>query len=317
VLVSIDAGDHMTMTPYRSVFVPLDGSPFAEQALPLAVDFARQAGAILQVALVHDPVPALASALDVPVIDAQLDQETRVREQAYLKGIEKQLGDSVKSPITSILLDRPVVPSLQSHIERSGADLVMMTTHGRGPLSRFWLGSVADQLMRRLRLPIVLVRPFEDSVAPVSIRRILITLDGSPFAEQAVDAAVALGKPFNAEYGLLMVLEPPLPIADPIGMMLMPAPAGQSKQRAEAACRYLEDLAVRLRKDGYTVKTHVVEGPAAARTIIDQTDDLQADLVAIASHGQGGFQRLVMGSVADKVIRGGSHPTLVVRPPVD
>jgi nucleotide-binding universal stress UspA family protein len=307
----------MAPTPFRSVFLPLDGSTFAEQALTLAVDLARKADAILQVALVHDPVPALTAAFDVPVIDAQLDQEARIREQDYLTRIEKRLGSSAKTLVTSTLLDGPVAASLQSHIERTGADLVVMTTHGRGPLSRFWLGSVADQLMRRLRVPMVLVRPTQGLVAPVSIRRILITLDGSPFAEKAVEAAEALGQPFGAEYHLLMVLEPPLPIADPISLMTVPVPAGADKQRIEMACKYLESLAAKIRKDGYTVKTHVVEGSAVARTILDQTEALEVDLVAIASHGEGGFQRLVIGSVADKVIRGGSHPTLVVRPPVE
>ena len=71
----------MAQVPYRSIYVPLDGSPFAEQALPLAGEIARRAGAILQLALVHHPVPALATALEVPEIEAQLDQEGRAREQ--------------------------------------------------------------------------------------------------------------------------------------------------------------------------------------------------------------------------------------------
>lgn len=308
----------MATTSFRSVLTPLDGSPFAEQALPLAADIARHSGAILQLALVHDPAPALISVVDVSVTDPKLDMEARAGEQAYLSRIENRLCASAGVQVATVLLDGPVAASLQSYIEDSGADLVVMSTHGRGPLSRFWLGSVADHLMRRLRVPLLLVRPTENSPPAVRPGRIVVTLDGSPFAEKVVEAAVALGKPFGAEYNLLMVLEPPEPIADPTGLMVLaPVPAALNQQRTEQACRYLEQLAARLRKDGYTVQTHVVEGPTAARTIIEQTDELHADLVAIATHGQGGFQRLVMGSVADKVIRGGNHPTLVVRPPVD
>jgi nucleotide-binding universal stress UspA family protein len=73
-------------------------------------------------------------------------------------------------------------------------------------------------------------------------------------------------------------------------------------------------VAARLRKEGLTVTTHPVEAPAAAATIIEQADALRVDLIAIASHGAGGITRLVVGSVADKVIRGSAHPTLVVRP---
>ena len=305
----------MAQVLYRSIYVPLDGSPFAEQALPLAGEIARRAGAILQLALVHHPVPALATALEVPEIEAQLDQEARAREQTYLTSIVERVRKSVNVPVTGTLLDGPLADALENHLEKTGADLVVITTHGRGPMSRFWLGSVADQLMRRLHVPILLVRPSGAAAAPMPLRRILITVDGSPFSERAIDAAVALGKGFNAEYALLMVVEPPLPIADPSGLMVIPAGANTEKQLREAATKYLDGLAQRMRKDGVTVTTHPIEAAGAAATILAQTEALKADLVAIASHGAGGFERLVVGSVADKVIRGSTHPTLVVRPP--
>lgn len=306
----------MAQVPYRSIYVPLDGSPFAEQALPIAGDIARRAGAILQLALVHHPVPALATALEVPEIEAQLDQEGRAREQTYLNSIVERVRKTVNVPVTGTLLDGAVADALETHLEKTGADLLVITTHGRGPMSRFWLGSVADQLMRRLHVPILLVRPAAiATAAPPPLRRVLITVDGSPFAERAIDAAVTLGKGFNAEYALLMVLEPPLPIADPSGLTVIPAGVDAERQLREAATKYLDGLAQRLRKDGLTVTTHPIEAAGAAATIIAQADALKADLVAIASHGAGGFERLVVGSVADKVIRGSTHPTFVVRPP--
>jgi nucleotide-binding universal stress UspA family protein len=91
--------------------------------------------------------------------------------------------------------------------------------------------------------------------------------------------------------------------------------AGAEKQLREAATKYLQGQAERLRKEGFVVTTHPVEAAGAAGTIIAQADALKVDLVALASHGAGGFERLVVGSVADKVIRGSNHPTLVVRPP--
>ena len=74
----------MAQAPFRSILVPLDGSPFAEQALPWASETARRAGAMMQLALVHHPAPALATALEMPEIGAQLDEEARAREQSYL-----------------------------------------------------------------------------------------------------------------------------------------------------------------------------------------------------------------------------------------
>lgn len=305
----------MPQSMYRSICVPLDGSPFAEQALPLALEIARGSGAIVQIALVHHPVPALATAMEVPEIEAQLDQEARAREQVYLSGIVERMRRTVNVPVTSALLDGAVTDALQSHMETSGTDLVVMTTHGRGPMSRFWLGSVADHLMRVLHLPILLVRPAAEAAPPPIIKRILLALDGSPFSEQAIAATTMLGRPFNAEYELLMVVEPPVPIADPSGMMIVPTSANTEKELHAAAAKYLDGLADRLRKDGLTVRTHPIDGPATAAAIIDQADAVKADLIALASHGAGGFERLVVGSVADKVIRGSTHPTFVVRPP--
>ncbi len=300
---------------YRSICVPLDGSPFAEQALPLALEIARGAGAIVQVALVHHPVPALATAMEVPEIEAQLDQEARAREQVYLSGIVERMRRTVNVPVTSVLLDGAVTEALQAHMESSGTDLVVMTTHGRGPMSRFWLGSVADHLMRVLHIPILLVRPSADAAPAPVIKRILLALDGSPFSEQAITATTMLGRPFSAEYALLMVVEPPIPIADPSGLMIVPTSANTEKELHAAATKYLDGLAERLRKEGLTVTTHPLDGPATAGAIIAQADVLKADLIALASHGAGGFERLVVGSVADKVIRGSTHPTFVVRPP--
>jgi nucleotide-binding universal stress UspA family protein len=300
---------------YRSICVPLDGSPFAEQALPLALEIARGAGAIVQVALVHHPVPALATAMEVPEIEAQLDQEARAREQVYLSGIVERMRKTVNVPVTATLLDGAVAEGLQTHMESSGTDLVVMTTHGRGPMSRFWLGSVADHLMRVLHLPILLVRPTVEAAPPPVIKRILLALDGSSFSEQAIAATTMLGRPFKAEYALMMVVEPPLPIADPSGLMIVPTSANTEKELKAAAAKYLDGVAARLRTEGLTVTTHPTDGPAAAATIIAQADAVKADLVALASHGAGGFERLVVGSVADKVIRGSTHPTLVVRPP--
>jgi len=305
----------MTRAPYRSICVPLDGSPFAEQALPLATEIARRSGAILQVALVHHPVPALATALEVPEIEAQLDQEARAREQTYLDGIVERIRKGVNVPTTAALLDGPVADALETHVVRNAVDLVVITTHGRGTMSRFWLGSVADHLMRRLHVPILLVRPVAGTPPAPAVRRIMVTLDGSPFSERALDAAIALGTPFGADYALLMVVEPPVPLADPSGLVSVPIGPEAERQLRESATRYLEGVAQRLCSEGKTVTTHPVQGVGVAATIIEQAEKLGAGMIAIASHGAGGFERLVLGSVADKVIRGSTRPTFVVRPP--
>ncbi len=307
----------MAKALFRSILVPLDGSPFAEQALPWASETARRAGAMMQLALVHHPAPALATALEMPEIGAQLDDEARAREQSYLTAQVDRVRASWNVPVTSVLLNGGVAEALHHQAEVSGADLLVLTTHGRGPVSRFWLGSIADQLMRRLHLPLLFVRPLESSVAvPLApqVRRIMVTLDGSPFAEEALGAAQAMAGAFGAEIVLLLVIEPPVPIADPAGLMVIPVTVDAEKRIRESAAAYLATVTSRLAAEGGAVTSAAVEGATVAGAVLAQVDAQRIDLLVIASHGAGGFERLVMGSVADKVVRGAHIPVLVVRP---
>lgn len=307
----------MAKALFRSILVPLDGSPFAEQALPWASETARRAGAMMQLALVHHPAPALATALEMPEIGAQLDDEARAREQSYLTAQVDRVRASWNVPVTSVLLNGGVAEALHHQAEVSGADLLVLTTHGRGPVSRFWLGSIADQLMRRLHLPLLFVRPLESSVAvPLApqVRRIMVTLDGSPFAEEALGAAQAMAGAFGAEIVLLLVIEPPVPIADPAGLTVIPVTVDAEKRIRESAAAYLATVTSRLAAEGGAVTSAAVEGATVAGAVLAQVDAQRIDLLVIASHGAGGFERLVMGSVADKVVRGAHIPVLVVRP---
>jgi nucleotide-binding universal stress UspA family protein len=304
----------MTQDPFRAICVPLDGSPFAEHSLPLAIEIARRTGALLQLALVHHPVPALATALEVPEIEAQLDQEGRAREQTYLTGITDRIRTQANVPVTGAILDGPVAEALETLVEQSSCDMVVIATHGRGPLGRFWVGSVADHLMRHAHVPVLILRPDATGPASAEIHRILVTLDGSPFAERAITPAVALAQSLDAEVSLLLVVEPLVPIADPSGLAVIPVDPEGEARRHRAAASYLENVAEGLRRQGLRATAQTVDGPAAAVTILGQAETLRADLLVIASHGAGGIERLVLGSVADKVIRGAVRPVLVVRP---
>src|SRR5262249_56389554 len=89
-----------------------------------------------------------------------------------------------------------------------------LTTHARGPFGRFWLGSVADKLMRTLPVPVLLVHP-KDGAADLQedrpLQHVLLPLDGSPLAEQMIQPAVALGSVSNADYALLRVVKAIMP----------------------------------------------------------------------------------------------------------
>src|SRR5258708_3466789 len=139
---------------FRSILVPLDGSPFAEHALPVAAGLARRAGAGLHLAEVFSPV-ILGDDL---AIGTDINLRHREEEQTYLSSVVHRLRKATGTVAAAKLLDGGVAEALQEHALALKADLVVMTTHGRGPLSKFWPGSVSHQMVQRLPLPVPPVR---------------------------------------------------------------------------------------------------------------------------------------------------------------
>lgn len=311
---------------YRTILVPLDGSPFGEAALPLALNLARRAGAMLQLVHVMPPMGTIYS--EAPLyLDSTLEQELfdheKARQQEYLKRVAGRLSQAAPVVVQTALLSGEVPGLLRSHAAQVGADLVVMTTHARGPMGRFWLGSVTDEMVRRLPMPVLLVRPGETVTQyepePL-LRHILIPLDGESFAEQIIEPALAVGQLMDADYTLLRVIKPVMPTTYPIEgggitqvaqSLLEQTQAIQEQIRCEAQ-DYLEKIAGGLRKRNFRVLTRVEVEDKPALAILGHTP--AADMVAICTHGRGGLSRLFLGSVADKVIRGGHLPVMVVRP---
>src|SRR5262249_41806092 len=131
----------------RNILVPLDGSTFGEHALPLALSIATRANAGVQLLHVHPPLTALYTevALDV---NQQLNDVIRHQSRDYLQRIAEKVG-AAGVAVASTMLDGEIAEAIERHAISTRADLVVMTTHGRGPLARFWMGSVVDELIRR------------------------------------------------------------------------------------------------------------------------------------------------------------------------
>jgi nucleotide-binding universal stress UspA family protein len=195
---------------YRSLLVPLDGSTFGEHALPVALSVARRLGAELQVVLVNAPNGGIYRDIGFH-FDATLFDLIREQDRAYLDTVVRRLSMVADIPPRSALLNGPVASAISQQAAASGADLLIMTTHGRGPLARFWLGSVADALVRQSPIPILIVRP-QEAVADLTqepvFKRVQIPLDGTELAEQIVEPTLALAVAMQAEITLLRVVEP-------------------------------------------------------------------------------------------------------------
>jgi nucleotide-binding universal stress UspA family protein len=310
---------------YRLIQVPLDGSPFAEQSLPLAISLAQRDGAALQVVRVHEPIEGVF--LDRPgTLGSTLDRELMDKARENLDATVKSVVEETGLRVDVALLKGPVPEMISRHAAASEADLLVMTTQGRGPLGRMWFGSVADALVRQSPIPLLLVRPQEESSEvsqPLNLRRVLLPLDGSPFAEQALEPALALGGK-QGEFTLLRVIPLISPVAyDPTSgrvsgirtSVLQQLQKLKQEQEAEAK-EYLEQLAQRLRARSVNVVTQLATYEQPATAILDAAAKRGVDAIAMTTRGRSGFKRLLLGSVADKVVRGATAPVLIC-PPVE
>lgn len=299
---------------YTKLLVPLDGSSFAESALPAALSIAGRTGGTIELATVREPLTAM-------VYQEWMGPDGGW-EEPYLEVVIRRFSQASEVELTGQVLSGRIAQALEEHVDEVGADLVVMATHGRGPLSRAWLGSVADSVIRRSTTPILLVRPEEDGEAERDVKeletefsRILIPLDGSDLSETILEPAVALGRLFDASYTLVRVVHYPAGLASPYlpdTVTLNQQLVDEAKDRARA---YLAGVAEGLREEGLQVETRVTVEPQPANGIVGLVREDGFDLIAMATHGRGGVSRALLGSVADKVLRGADTPTLVVRPP--
>src|SRR4051794_18948678 len=196
---------------YRSILVPLDGTRFAEHALPAALSLARRTAARLLLVSVSTPL-AEAYVEGLYFNTLELEQEVTARHRTYLDGMAGRVRQRAGVEVVARVLHGEVAPTLCDLIDQGEADLVVMATHGRGPLGRFWLGSVADEMIRHATAPLLLVRPAEgeaDLSAEPDLSRIVLPLDGTGLAEQILTPAVALAEVVpGAEIILLRAVHP-------------------------------------------------------------------------------------------------------------
>lgn len=301
---------------FRNLMVPLDGSPLAEQALAIAASIARVSKGRIDLALVRE--------LFTPSALKPISEENDAwkLEQKYLDAIGNEVSSGAGIPTTRSLLAGDVVDELCQHASRSGADLIVMMTHGRTGLSRAWLGSIAHGVLRHSNIPVLMQRPVEGRLRSTSqehpIRRIAAAIDGSDASMAILPAAVTLAQSTNARLTLLRIVRPiPAAIHEVSHPYGYPTPIpDQSATDAvfEEARKRLREIGERLSEEAkISVDASVVVAARVAAAILDFGASNQCDVIAMATRGRGA-SRLIMGSVADKVARANDAGTLLYRP---
>jgi nucleotide-binding universal stress UspA family protein len=283
----------VTPPAFRVVATPLDGSPFAEEALPLALQISRRSGGRLE----------LLRAVLAP------DAELRQAALKYLESLRDQLSQGAEGSVNVSLLDGETVQVLAERIREIGGDLAVLTTHARGPVGHLCLGSVANGLVRLLEVPTLLVPPRAPGI--LSLRCIAVPLDRSADAESILPLAERLARLFGSSLLLYHNQPPWTPLAAPTGTSAPLASQAADKAARREARAYLERIAVQLGARGITASTLVDAAPVTALGILElrATDDV--GMIALTGRRQPSAEQLFAGSLVDKIIRGSPVPLLI------
>jgi nucleotide-binding universal stress UspA family protein len=300
---------------FRRILIPLDGSSLAEQALGQGATIARASGASVDVVSIYEPI-----AVSVAEHDS-LDLAGLGEIGRYVERIATELSATTGVPTTHATFKGDPIELIASRAREIDADLIVLTSHGRTGLSRMWLGSVADGLVRRSRVPVLLLRPINPTTEQPPAHRlyetILVPLDGSAASEEVMPVALALAKCGGGRILLLHVVEliPLVSAHAATSFGYTPAVFSDlaiTEMKAAAKLR-LDGVAARIRDKGINVEVHIVVEMSVAQTILEFARSHGVDVIAISTHGRG-ISRLVVGSVADKVLRGGDLPLLAYSP---
>jgi nucleotide-binding universal stress UspA family protein len=294
------------MSANTTILHPTDFSVQADHAFALAYSLARASGSRLLVLHVA-PIP-------------QLYTKRYYREEMETALRRRQAeGDEV--PVEYRLEEGEAASGILSMAQESRCDLIVMGTHGRTGLNRLLMGSVAEQVVRNAPCPVLTVKALVGAVPPVekskteagdqapaaiSVGTILHATDFSERSEEAFRVACSLAKDYAAR---VIVVHVPEPMAASIGMAPSPPlPEGYRGGLEERLCRF-QAAAPDVR-----VECRVEEGDAAMG-IVRAARATQSDLIVIGTHGRTGLGRLLMGSVAENVLRTAPCPVVTVKIP--
>jgi nucleotide-binding universal stress UspA family protein len=294
---------------FERILVPLDGSRLAESVLPLVERIATRLPASIELLhVIEKNAPARVHG------DRHLQHEAEAR--AYLEGeIAPRLAGSLVQVHAHVheVPEGDVAASIAAHVKELGAELVALATHGAGGMRDILFGSVAQQVLARVDVPVLLVRP--DHASASELRRVLVPLDGTSDGEQALGSAVAVARAFGAELLLLRVVPTWSTLAgerSPGAVLLPTATAAALDLEARAAAEYLDGVGSRVEAQGLAVRKLIKRGEPA-HGIAEAVREEQADLVAMATHGRAGLSGAWRGSLAGRVLKALPVPALLVR----
>ena len=310
---------------YSKIIVPLDGSELSEQALPYAELVAKSLSAPIELVQAYNPLlPAgRPAAYDRHEVTEQLHRIAREQAEASLEPVLQRLR-AAGYAASATALRGPASDVVSALAGRDPSALVVISTHGRGGISRWALGSIADKVLHTIPNPMLIVRA--NVMGPASpessLKSVVVPLDGSPRSELALPHAVSMAAVLSASITALRVTPTAEHYRHELGSVTADmggianveslTPSGLVSEDTSEAGAYLQDVRNRMAIDhAHGVIAEHVAHDNIAQTIIERAS-AQPSLVVMSTHGRSGLRRMTLGSITDRVIRHSNLPVLVI-----
>lgn len=298
------------LNKFKRIIVPTDFGETAQSAMRVAASMAAYYRAQLDIVSVVDST-----------VYAYAGYPFATLAQDLMKSAEEQLN-TLKLPeeakgvtIKRFVLSGSAGHEIADHARRHSADLIVMATHGRGAVARFFLGSVTDQVLHVAPCPVLVLRKPEETAKAASAKKregkaftkILVPTDFSPTSQLALNRAIALTEDLDAELVVLHVLDDEL-----ISTHVQAERDMILKQlQTHALSEMKAQLPAELVENFHTIGAVKRGDPAKAIPAYAAAHD--CDLIVMGSHGRTGIGRVLLGSVADGVVRNAKCPVLIER----
>ncbi len=280
---------------FEHILIPIDKDPTSEHVAKLGLEFARRLNA--KVVLVYALIDFVPDNFGHEVL-----APFRIRAEALGLTVQTRVADGYTKSIGDAII---------FEAEQTGCDLIFMGTHGRTGITRLLLGSVSERVTRVSKIPVMLCR---GEVKLTTSNRVLVPVDDSPASLRALELALKFSSTFNSALHLVHVVpDVPLPIGDPIGVYTTYDHAGLARALNEVGQDALENAAEVAEERHPTTSLLHADGKSISQVIINAATEQQADLIIMGTHGRGGFDRLLLGSVAEGVTHQANMPVLLLR----
>ncbi|MCB0077850.1 MAG: universal stress protein [Anaerolineales bacterium] len=276
---------------FDQILVPVNGSEHSARMIPMAQMLGAPYDARITLMAVQQSNGAESTSRRQPGV--QLEDREKISD--YLDRLARDLHEQGVRVETAIGYGE-VSQEISDRARESLSDLIVISTHGRPTIERVVNESVAYKVTQESITPVLVANPDLEQWDPENFKleRVMVTLDGSEAAEKALPYAYGIAKQFGSE------------------VILFSVPAGVDEAiKAEQMEQYLSVIAAALDEQGIKVRM-LIEGAAVARSIVAAGDKEDVDLIIMTSHGSGSLDRLLTGSVTERVIYRANRPVLIV-----